>query len=95
MTNTKRKAHKPTDLTKSEKVQTVNEIMSSMEGEIEAVKNGSIPLPQARAITNMRKLQLQGVSLYLQYARMEQRMRPLASQRFGLPELEAVVGKVQ
>lgn len=73
-----------TDLSKEEKIQTVNDIMVQIQGEVEALKSGDLPIDKARAVTSMRKLQLQGVSLHLQAARIEARMRPLVGSRFGL-----------
>lgn len=90
-----------TDLSQEPKIQTVNDIMVQIQTEVEALKSGDLPIDKARAVTSMRKLQLQGVSLHLQAARIEARMRPIVASRFGLlpeprdlkPEPKQVTGK--
>lgn len=71
------------DLTTNRKIQTVSQLMMSLEDEIAAIKNGDLKENQGRLVLKARGLQIQGVQLYLQAARMESKLRPQLVERMG------------
>ena len=79
------------DMTGNGKIQTVADLMLSIEDEIKAVKSGDLKEAQARIIMRGRTLQLKGVELYLQAARFEAKLRPGLVKRL-LPEPEKAEG---
>lgn len=77
--------------TKPAPVRTVNDILSEIQGEIEAIKSGDLNEARARIVAKNRQLQLDGISLVLQAARLEAKFRPALGERIGLPTAEEVI----
>jgi hypothetical protein len=74
-------------MTETPQFHTVNDLMNDIEGEIAAIKNGELSEPKARLVAKNRDLQLKGVELMLQAARLETRFRPALTEKLGLPAL--------
>ena len=71
------------DLTVDERIMTVSGLMVSVEDEIAAIKSGDLKEAQGRLVMKGRSLQMKGIELYLQAARIEARLRPGLAKRMG------------
>jgi len=76
------------DLTLEPKVAGMNQLMASIEAEIIAVKSGELKEATARLVFKGRSLQMKGLDLYLQAARMESKLRRGLRVRMGEEEVE-------
>lgn len=78
---------------------TMNDLMGDIEREIAAIKSGDLSEPKARIVAKNRDLQLKGMQLVLQAARLEAKFRPELGRRIGLMAPmtieEVVTGKPQ
>ena len=72
-----------TDLTKDRKIATVSSLMEKLEEEIASIKDGGLKADTARLVMRARTLQMQGIGMYLQAARIEARLRPALRERMG------------
>jgi hypothetical protein len=77
------------DLTTNGKIQTVSDLMVNIEDEINAIKSGELKEGQARLVMRGRTIQMKGLELYLQAARIEANLRPALGRRMGVIEAAA------
>jgi len=61
------------------------DLMDHIEIEIAEVKTGDLSESKGRLVVKNRDLQLRGVQLLLQAARLESKLRPAMMERLGLP----------
>ena len=59
-----------------EQIKTVADMMTALQGEIEAVKAGTITESLARVVFSGRKLQIKTAELQLQYKRISRSRKP-------------------
>ncbi len=71
------------DLTKAPRIQTVVELVSAVGDEIEAIKAGTLEAKIGSLVLRGRGLQLRGVELTLQAARLDTKLRAGLSRRIG------------
>lgn len=64
----------------------INQVMDDIEGEIAAIKDGVLSESKARIVAKNRQMQLQGIELVLQAARIEAKFRPALAERLGLAD---------
>ena len=68
-------------------VRTVNDLMQSVEEEINALKDGTLNESKARVIAKNRDIQLKAFELVLNAAKLEAKLRPELTRRVGLIDL--------
>ena len=71
----------------AKQIETLSELMSVIQVDIEGLRNGSLDLAKARLLKDYHKLLLKGAELNLSYQRMERGKRPERELRIiALPE---------
>lgn len=72
---------------------TINDLMDDLEVEIADIKSGELSEAKARVVAKNRGMQLKGMELILQAARIEARFRSALGERLGLLPLPAITEK--
>ena len=91
MTKKKKRVAVPAKALEIRGSRTVNDLMDSIEVEILAIKNGELSEAKARVVAKNRQMQLKGIELVLQAARIEARFKPELGRRMGMPPLEGML----
>lgn len=79
---------KPTPPVEARAMRTINDLMQSVEDEIQSLKDGDLSEPKARVIANNRHIQLKAFELILNAAKLEARLRPELGRRIGILEIQ-------
>lgn len=72
-------------------LRTINDLMMSVELEIDSLKDGSLSEARARVIAKNRDIQLRAFELVLNAAKLEAKLRPELTRRLGLPPISPTV----
>lgn len=81
-----------TQLVQERKLRTVSDLMGDIEEEISQIKDGKLTEGRARLVGTFRRMQLRGVEIYLQAARLEAKLRSGLAARLGeLPPSDAAL----